>query len=89
MLDGMKVLVSKEDIYGDSLLVFDPWVACIAAVLAAALIAWIIGIPVLKLKGHYLAMATLGFGIIIYRIVLASEYFRRRPTVFRRFRLSA
>jgi branched-chain amino acid transport system permease protein len=34
-----------------------------------------LGIPVLKLKGHYLAMATLGFGIIIYRVVLASEYF--------------
>ena len=39
------------------------------------LIALAIGGPVLKLKGHYLAMATLGFGIIIYRIVLASAYF--------------
>jgi len=57
------------------LLVVSPWAACIAAVLAAGLIAWLLGIPVLKLKGHYLAMATLGFGIIIYRVVLASEYF--------------
>jgi branched-chain amino acid transport system permease protein len=29
---------------------------------------------VLKLKGHYLAMATLGFGIIIYRIALGTEF---------------
>jgi len=28
--------------------------------------AFLIGFPVLKLKGHYLAMATLGLGIIIY-----------------------
>ena len=35
----------------------------------------VIGIPVLKLKGHYLAMATLGFGTIVYRIFLATPYF--------------
>jgi branched-chain amino acid transport system permease protein len=28
---------------------------------------------VLKLKGHYLAMATLGFGTIVYGVLLASE----------------
>ncbi|EHJ48927.1 inner-membrane translocator [Solidesulfovibrio carbinoliphilus subsp. oakridgensis] len=31
----------------------------------AALVAWIVAAPTLKLKGHYLAMATLGFGIIV------------------------
>jgi len=31
-----------------------------------ALIAWLIGMPTLKLHGHYLAMATLGFGIIVF-----------------------
>jgi branched-chain amino acid transport system permease protein len=31
-----------------------------------AAIAWAIGVPSLKLKGHYLAMATLGFGIIVF-----------------------
>jgi ABC-type branched-subunit amino acid transport system permease subunit len=30
---------------------------------------------VLKLKGHYLAMATLGFGTIIYRIFLGTRIF--------------
>lgn len=75
LLDGLGLLVAGQDLYGDSLLVVTPWAACLAAVLSAGVIAWTLGIPVLKLKGHYLAMATLGFGIIIYRIVLASEVF--------------
>lgn len=36
------------------------------AILGVGLIAWIIGVPTLKLHGHYLAMATLGFGMIIF-----------------------
>ncbi len=74
-LGRLGLLVSGQDLYGEQLLVFAPWAACILAVLAAAAIAFVLGIPVLKLKGHYLAMATLGFGIIIFRIGLASEYF--------------
>jgi branched-chain amino acid transport system permease protein len=46
----------------------DPWLAMVAAALCVGLIAFIIGFPILKLKGHYLAMATLGFGIIVYII---------------------
>lgn len=38
----------------------------IAGVVVASLIAAIIGIPTLKLKENYLALATLGFGIIIF-----------------------
>ncbi len=63
-------LWTREDLYGGQMLIFQPWAACIAAVLSAVLIAYVIGGPVLKLKGHYLAMATLGFGTIVYRIVL-------------------
>ena len=74
-LDTLGMLVAGQDIYGDAMMVVNPWAACIVAVLVAGIIAWVLGIPVLKLKGHYLAMATLGFGIIIYRIVLASAYF--------------
>lgn len=43
-----------------------PWIGMIAGMIIAALIALIVGIPTFKLKGHYLALATLGFGIIIY-----------------------
>lgn len=74
-LDSAGMLLSAQDLYGETLLVITPWAAFAIAVGSAALIAVAIGIPVLKLKGHYLAMATLGFGIIIYRVVLALEYF--------------
>lgn len=75
MLDKIGLITAGQDIYGGPLMVVTPWAACLCAVVTAGLIAWALGIPVLKLKGHYLAMATLGFGIIVYRIVLASEYF--------------
>jgi branched-chain amino acid transport system permease protein len=74
-LDTLGLLKIAHNLAGESLLTVAPWAACGCAVAAAALIALIIGIPVLKLKGHYLAMATLGFGTIIYRILLASPYF--------------
>jgi branched-chain amino acid transport system permease protein len=44
----------------------DPWLAMPLAAVVVGLLAGLIGFPVLKLKGHYLAMATLGLGIIIY-----------------------
>ncbi len=74
-LESLGLLHHGQDLYGDVLLTVSPWAAALCAVSAAALIALAIGIPVLKLKGHYLAMATLGFGTIIYRLLLASPYF--------------
>ncbi|AJE03339.1 branched-chain amino acid ABC transporter permease [Geobacter pickeringii] len=44
----------------------NPWVSMVAVAAAVGLLAFLIGFPILKLKGHYLAMATLGFGIIVY-----------------------
>jgi len=43
-----------------------PWLAIVAGIILTAAVALLIGIPCLRLKGHYLAMATLGFGWIIY-----------------------
>lgn len=40
----------------------------LAAVLGAAIsgvVAWLVGKPILRLKGYYLAVATLGFGILV------------------------
>jgi branched-chain amino acid transport system permease protein len=71
-LAAMGILARRPDLYGGELLSVHPWPACILAVLAAVAVAYAIGGPVLKLKGHYLAMATLGFGIIVYRIVLGT-----------------
>lgn len=44
----------------------NPWLAMIIAAVAVWLLAFAVGFPILRLKGHYLAMATLGLGIIIY-----------------------
>ncbi|MBT0893123.1 branched-chain amino acid ABC transporter permease [Geobacter hydrogenophilus] len=44
----------------------NPWLAMAVVAAAVGTLAFIIGFPILKLKGHYLAMATLGFGIIVY-----------------------
>ena len=43
-----------------------PWLAMAAGIAITALIAYVVGVPSLKLKGHYLAMATLGFGVIVH-----------------------
>ena len=45
---------------------WNPWLAMLLAALIVGVLACLIGFPILKLKGHYLAMATLGLGIIIY-----------------------
>lgn len=71
LLSQAGLLFTWENLYGESLLTFTPWAAALAALVSAALVALFVGIPVLKLRGHYLAMATLGFGTIIYRMVLA------------------
>jgi len=43
-----------------------PIPAAIVACLFTGLVAFLIAVPTLRLRGHYLAMATLGFGQIIY-----------------------
>lgn len=55
------ILTSK---YGFNALAAMPFGA-----LLSGLVAWLLGIPALRLKGHYLAMATLGFGVIVHIII--------------------
>ncbi len=45
---------------------WNPWFAMPLAAVVVGLLAFLIGFPILKLKGHYLAMATLGLGIIVF-----------------------
>ena len=47
-----------------------PLLALLAGLLAAGLLALVIGYPTLRLKGHYLAMATLAIGLIIYEVAV-------------------
>lgn len=49
------------------------WVALLAAGLAAALFAALIGYPILRLKSDYLAIATLGFSEIIRAFISAPQ----------------
>ncbi|MBF0111781.1 MAG: branched-chain amino acid ABC transporter permease [Desulfamplus sp.] len=42
-----------------------PWIALLCAVGLALLIAFVVGLPTLKLSGYYLGMGTLGFGMIV------------------------
>lgn len=44
---------------------FNPWAAMPVGTVVAGAVAWLVGVPSLRLKGHYLAMATLGFGVIV------------------------
>jgi branched-chain amino acid transport system permease protein len=62
--------------YGSALLAsrygWPPLAALTAATAGVALLAFVVGRPILRLKGHYLAMATLGLGIIV-SIVISTE----------------
>ena len=48
------------------------WLAMLTSCAAVGLLAFVVGRPTLRLKGHYLAMATLGLGVII-SIVVSTE----------------
>ncbi len=69
------LLVTRPDGSGGSITHVHPWAAALLAVGLAAAVAWIVAGPVFRLRGHYLAMATLGFGIIVHRIFLGSSLF--------------
>jgi branched-chain amino acid transport system permease protein len=45
---------------------FSPWMALPPAILIAMAVAYIVGVPTLKLSGYYLGMGTLGFGMIVH-----------------------
>ena len=51
-----------------------PLVSMLSATLVVAALAFVVGRPILRLKGHYLAMATLGIGLIIHAILRANPF---------------
>jgi len=48
------------------------WLCLFAGAIFSGAVAFAVGRPILKLKGHYLAVATLGFGLLV-AIVLTNE----------------
>ena len=69
--------------YGSAILAthygLPPWLSLPLACSAVALLALIIGRPTLRLKGHTLAMATLGLGIIVSIVITTEDRFTGGP----------
>ena len=53
--------------------------ALVAGLAAAGLIAWSLARPILRLRGHYLAMATLGLGVIVHVIMVQATRWTGGP----------
>lgn len=47
-----------------------PWLALVVGVAGAGLVGLLLGFPSLRVKGHYLAMVTIGFGIIVEKLLV-------------------
>jgi branched-chain amino acid transport system permease protein len=69
-----RILAARPDLYGNQVLTVSPWAAFIAALVLTSVVACLIGYPALRLRGHYLAMATLAFGLIVSKLLLGSSY---------------
>ena len=46
-----------------------PWLVMLGSMLFVGGFAYLVGKPILRLRGHYLAMGTLGLGIVVYIIL--------------------
>ncbi len=74
LLARLHLIVARPDPYGGAdLWSVHPWAALACAIALAVAVALLLGVPVLKLRGHYLAMATLGFGTIVQSIAVGTE----------------
>lgn len=60
----------------------NPWLAMLVVAGIVALVALIVGIPVLRLSGHYLAMATLGMNFVVHTILLQWDEVTGGPSGF-------
>ena len=57
---------------GPTFLGLPPWLCILGGAACCGLLAFLVGRPILQLKGHYLAIATLGLGLLI-AITLTNE----------------
>jgi branched-chain amino acid transport system permease protein len=73
LMQNLGMLQERTDLYNNPILTGQPWAGCGLALLITLAIALIIGYPALRLHGHYLAMATLGFGLIVSKIIIGSS----------------
>ena len=68
------LLIARQDAYGNPVLTASPWAAFLAAMAVALAAGCLIGYPALRLRGHYLAMATLGFGLIVAKLLVSNSF---------------
>ncbi|MCI8477117.1 MAG: branched-chain amino acid ABC transporter permease [Oscillospiraceae bacterium] len=73
LYNGSALKFSLPDLFGGANspvgLILGVLIALVLAGCMSALIAWLIGLPVLRLKSDYLAIATLGFGEIVRSVL--------------------
>jgi branched-chain amino acid transport system permease protein len=79
---GFFALGAYGSAIGSTLYGIPAWLVMFAAALAVAMIALAVGLPALKLSGHYLAMATLGFNIVIYTTLVQWDTVTGGPSGF-------
>src|SRR5687768_5722471 len=64
--------------YGSAILTtrlgWDPALSALIAACGAAFAAVVVGYPALRLRGHYLAMATLAFGLIVRELAVQLDF---------------
>ena len=59
---------------------WSPWITTLVAMALTVVVATLIGIPTLRLKGHYLVMATLGFNLIVYILLVQLDELTGGPS---------
>lgn len=78
------IFTTKAAAYGLPAAVADawwwPWLVMVAGMLITGGFAFLVGKPILRLKGHYLAMATLGLGIVVFILFRENLGFRTNVT---------
>jgi len=63
---GFVAIGAYSTALGPTLLGLSPVLSLLGGIALSALIALVVGRPILRLKGHYLSVATLGFGILVF-----------------------
>ncbi|NLD71480.1 MAG: branched-chain amino acid ABC transporter permease [Chloroflexi bacterium] len=70
--------------YGSAILTtrygWSPWLAMVGAAVMAGLVAHLIGTPIFRLRGHYLAMGTLAFGAVAHIVMVEWREVTGGPT---------
>jgi len=61
---------------------FPPWPTILLAMALTGLVAFLIGVPTLKLAGNYLVMATLGFNLIVNIVIVQWDDLTGGPSGF-------